>query len=81
MTLNEARSCMESSLNRILVQKGQDSIQLQDDMRLLGGNIQIDSLDLAVLITEMQETVGKDPFEAGFKNFRTVGELAGMYAD
>lgn len=81
MTLNEARSSIESSLNRILIQKGQNSIQLQDDMRLLGGDIQIDSLDLAVLITEMQEVSRKDPFKAGFRNFRTVGELAGMYAD
>ncbi|MDW5265032.1 MULTISPECIES: acyl carrier protein [Acidobacteriaceae] len=81
MTLDEARSYMESSLNRILIQKGQDKVHLQDDMRLLGGDIQIDSLDLAVLITEMQEATRKDPFKAGFRNFRTVGELAGMYAD
>jgi acyl carrier protein len=81
MTLDEVRGHMESSLNRILSQKGLDRVQLQDDMRLLGGDIQIDSLDLAVLITEMQEATEKDPFKAGFRNFRTVGELTSMYAE
>jgi hypothetical protein len=36
---------------------------------------------LAVLITGMEEATKKDPFKAGFRNFRTVGELASMYAE
>ena len=81
MTLDEVRGHIELNLNRILSQKGLDKVHLQDDMRLLGGDIQIDSLDLAVLITEMEEATKKDPFKAGFRNFRTVGELASMYAE
>lgn len=81
MTLDEVRGHIESNLNRILSQKGLDKVHLQDDMRLLGGDIQIDSLDLAVLITEMEEATKKDPFKEGFRNFRTVGELASMYAE
>jgi acyl carrier protein len=81
MTLDEARGHIELNLNRILSQKGLDKVDLQDDMRLLGGDIQIDSLDLAVLITGMEEATKKDPFKAGFRNFRTVGELASMYAE
>jgi acyl carrier protein len=81
MTIDEVRGHIESSLNRILGQKGLDKIHLQDDMRLLGGDMQIDSLDLAALITEIEEVTKKDPFKAGFRNFRTVGELARMYAE
>lgn len=81
MTIDEVRGEIESILNRLLTQKGLEKIQVQDDMRLLGGPIQIDSIDLAVLITEMEEATRKDPFKAGFRDFRTVGELAKMYAD
>ncbi len=80
MTLDEVRGCMELSLNRILSQKGLDKVHLQDDMRLLGGEIQIDSLDLAVLIMAMEQATKKDPFKGGFRSFQTVGELASMYA-
>lgn len=81
MTFDEVRGHIESILNRILSQKGLDKVHLQDDMRLLGGGMQIDSLDLAVLITEMEVATKKDPFKEGFKNFRTVGELARLYAE
>ena len=81
MTIDEVRGHIESILNRILTQKGLDMVHLQDDLRLLGGGIQIDSLDLAVLITEMEAATKKDPFKGGFRDFRTVGELARLYAE
>jgi acyl carrier protein len=40
----------------------------------------MDSLDLAVLVVELEERIGKDPFKDGFVNFRTAGELADLYA-
>jgi hypothetical protein len=40
---------------------------------------QIDSLDLAMLVREMEERVGHDPFQDGFIDFRTAGELAKLY--
>jgi acyl carrier protein len=81
MTEDEARIHIESALNKILSQKGLEPIQLKDDMRVLGGETQMDSLDLAVLLTEMEQITKKDPFKEGFKEFRTVIELARLYAD
>jgi acyl carrier protein len=81
MTVNEARDLIESILNRILAQKGLEKIRVRDDMRFLDSDIQIDSIDLAVLLTGMEEATKKDPFKTGFRNFRTVGELARMYVE
>jgi acyl carrier protein len=81
MTVNEARDLIESILNRILAQKGLERIRVHDDMRFLDSDIQIDSIDLAVLLTGMEEATKKDPFKKGFRNFRTVGELARMYVE
>jgi hypothetical protein len=46
---------------------------------LLGGNLRIDSLDLAMLVRELEELNGHDPFAGGFIEFRTAGELAKLY--
>ncbi len=46
---------------------------------LLGGPLQIDSLDLAVIVVQLSEATGKDPFANGFIYFRTVQELANLY--
>jgi acyl carrier protein len=81
MTVNEARDLIESILNRILAQKGLEKIHVRDDMRFLESDIQIDSIDLAVLLTGMEEATKKDPFKEGFRNFRTVGELARIYVE
>jgi acyl carrier protein len=68
-------------LSRRLVEKGAKLPALHPDMALLGGEIGIDSLDLATLVVELEERTGKDPFHDGFRNFTTVGELASLYAD
>jgi acyl carrier protein len=47
---------------------------------LLGGDLPIDSLDLAALVVELEEITGHDPFQADFPDFRTAGELSRLYA-
>jgi acyl carrier protein len=68
-------------INRLLDQKGLPAVQLRESDRFLGEGVQMDSLDLAVLVTELEQLTKKDPFKDGFRNFRTVGELAHLYAD
>ena len=46
---------------------------------LLGGELPLDSLDLATVLIEMQEQVGQDPFASGFMEFRTIGDLVNIY--
>jgi|SRR5665213_896847 len=72
---------IQTIITRLLEQKGQPAVPLTEATRFLCGGIPIDSLDLAVLVTELQTITKKDPFAAGFRNFQTVGELAALYAD
>lgn len=72
-----------SHINRLVTQilsdKGVTGVQLHMDSELLGGEVGIDSLDLAMLVRELEEICGFDPFAQGFIEFRTVGELARLY--
>ena len=81
MSTNDICGQIQSIINRLLEQKGQPAVTLTESSRFLGGGIPIDSLDLAVLVTELQTVTNNDPFAAGFRNFQTVGELAAMYAE
>jgi acyl carrier protein len=53
--------------------------RVHESMRLLGGELPIDSLDLAGILVQLESVTGYDPFKEGFINFRTVGELARLY--
>ena len=81
MSTREICDQIQTIVNRLLEQKGQPPVTLTESSRFLGGGIPIDSLDLAVLVTELQTLTNKDPFAAGFRNFQTVGELAALYAE
>lgn len=39
----------------------------------------IDSIALAVIVINLQDATGKDPFADGFRNFHTVQELADLF--
>jgi acyl carrier protein len=71
-------------IQRILVDlataKGARIGTINESTRLLGGDLPIDSLDLAALVVELEEITGRNPFQAGFVDFRTVGELCRLYA-
>jgi acyl carrier protein len=81
MTTTELIPEIQRIVNGLLTQKGQSAVTLSAETRFLGGGLAIDSLDLAVLVTELQALTGKDPFAGGFRAFYTVGELAAMYAE
>lgn len=67
-------------LNQILDAKGVPRVELSEDVPVLDGTLPIDSLDLAQIVIELQSATGKDPFRDGFIQFRTVGELARLFA-
>ncbi|WP_114861013.1 acyl carrier protein [Azospirillum brasilense] len=66
-------------LARIAADKGETLPALGPDTRFLGGDLPIDSLDLATLLVVLEQRTGQDPFRAGFVQFNTVGELAALY--
>lgn len=66
-------------LGRILAEKGAALPPLREDTAFLGGELPMDSLDLATLLVVLEQRTGVDPFRAGFRQFSTVGELAALY--
>ncbi|MBX2811523.1 MAG: hypothetical protein KTR25_06930 [Myxococcales bacterium] len=80
MSENEIFLEIQKILNEIAETKGVALPTLEADSDLLGGQFPIDSLDLASLVTDLEQLTKNDPFRAGFVNFRTAGELARLYA-
>jgi acyl carrier protein len=81
MDIQQAQQEVVRILSETLRTKGLTPDNLHEDTPLLGGALAIDSLDLAGLVVNLTEATGKDPFANGFIAFRTVGELARLYAD
>ena len=79
MIKTEILSVIETTLNQIQGAKGDAHVVLTEDTALLDGALSIDSLDLAQVVLELQSITGRDPFAAGFIEFRTVGELAALF--
>jgi len=80
MTEAQVIEHIKSIVQRMLEDKGLKGASIEPDTELLGGSIAIDSLDLAMLVRELEDVVGHDAFAEGFVEFRTVGELARLYA-
>ncbi len=81
MTTEEAQATIIGVVSEILRDKGKTQPALDGETILLGGGLGIDSLDLAVVVIRMGELAGKEPFEDGFIDFRTIGEMAQLYAN
>jgi acyl carrier protein len=81
MDIQQAQQEVVRILTETLKAKGQAPDNLREETALLGGTLAIDSLDLAGLVVNLTEATGKDPFANGFIAFRTIGELARLYAD
>lgn len=80
MTEAEVLDHIRRIVARTVEDKGLDAPGLVAETEMLGGALPIDSLDLATLVTELEQVVGHDPFASGFIEFRTAGELAKLYA-
>jgi acyl carrier protein len=80
MTRSEILSHIQRILGNLALAKGVPIGAIEESTTLLGRKLPIDSLDLATLVVELQEITGYDPFEEGFVEFRTAGELARLYA-
>ncbi len=80
MTEEQALEQILVIVRRVLEDKGATVPDINANTELLGGAINIDSLDLAMLVRELEDVIGHDPFAEGFIEFRTIGELAKLYA-
>ena len=73
-------SLIETLIQDALKQRGLPPPKVAEETVLLGSSLEIDSLDLAAIVVQLTEETERDPFEKGFIDFRTVGELAQLYA-
>lgn len=80
MSSDEVLQIIQASADRILSEAAKPPVVLTRESPMWGAGGAMDSLDLAVLVVELEERIGKDPFKDGFVNFRTAGELADLYA-
>lgn len=80
MTRSEVIASIVEVLTRVIEDKGEPRPEITSATAFLGGQLPIDSLDLATIVVELDIATGLDPFALGFIEFRTVGELADLYA-
>ena len=76
-----ALNLIREELTQILTDKGASTGDINADMPLLSGPLEIDSLDLATLVVILEEKTGLTPFADGFVLFHTAGELAILFGD
>ncbi|MDG1858646.1 MAG: hypothetical protein P8I94_06065 [Emcibacteraceae bacterium] len=73
-------SIVKKIITEQLINNGiETEIEINEEFQFLGKHGLLDSLDLAVIITELSEELNKDPFEGGFENFQSVGDLIKLY--
>lgn len=80
MNAQQAQEQIKKLVSDALIAKGLGPQPVTEQTLLLGGALGIDSLDLAGIVVNLSEISRKDPFADGFIEFRTVGELARLYA-
>ncbi len=78
MTTDRVRATVAQVINRVLTESGRAARELQDDDTLTG-LIGFDSLDLAVLVVGLEQSLGIDPFRTGARPVQTFGELVDLY--
>lgn len=66
------------TINSVLVDNGHKPMDLRPDTNILH-ETPLDSMGLAIVVLQLEEVTGKDPFAEGFILFQTVGELAALY--
>ena len=67
-------------MGRTLADKGVTVPKIIESSEILAGELGFDSLDLALLVRELEDIVGHDPFHDGFIEFKTISQLADLYA-
>ncbi len=81
MTKHEIVDKIRTMIERTTAENGLMVQSIAEETILIDSTLGIDSLDLAAIVVELSEVTGKDPFQNGFIEFRTVGELSDLYCD
>ena len=60
----DVRAAVADAINKVLTDSGRPAREFADDDTLTG-TIGLDSLDLAVMVVTLEQTLGVDPFRSG----------------
>jgi acyl carrier protein len=79
MTQSEIEAFIINHWKSRLTEQGLDVSKVGPSTALLqsGG---VDSLDLAILVSELETFTGRDPFATAVPEFQTIRDLARLYA-
>jgi acyl carrier protein len=77
-TSGDMRKKIAAIINRVLRDSGKPDCETLTNGVLLDG-IGLDSLDLAVVIVNLEREYGIDPFRSDSARVRTFGELVDLY--
>jgi acyl carrier protein len=72
---------IERIIGDLMREKGLEPVPVSPSSQFVGSDLPIDSLDLAVLVAELEDVTGKDPFKDEVREFHTVRELAQLYSE
>ena len=76
--MHNTREVITQEIQKILSDKGVNIDAIDESTNLLA-DTEMDSLDLATLIVNLELIFEYDPFREGFKTFNTLGELTELY--
>ena len=69
---------VKDTINEVFKENGMEPVELDPETNILK-DTPLDSMGLAIVVTKLEETTGKDPFVEGFILFNTIRELAALY--
>ncbi len=75
----EVRAAVADAINKVLTDSGRPAREFADDDTLTGA-IGLDSLDLAVMVVTLEQSLGVDPFRSGASPVPTFGKIVDLYA-
>lgn len=66
-------------IRQVCVDKGGAAPNLVDDQPLGSGGLDLDSLDMATIVADLDMKLHVDPFANGTPTLRTVGDLVRLF--
>jgi acyl carrier protein len=73
------RQAVTEALAETIRNAGREAPDVIFDSHSLSDDLQLDSLDFAVVVVQLEQRLGMDPFRQAGGSIRTVGELVERY--